>query len=143
MTDAQHTTYSVDARLLGAGRAEAEAKRATIAFDAAPAGGDELPGPAELLATAFAACLLKNVERFSAMLPFTQSGARVHVTATRQSSPPRFIAIDYELRVVTHEPDDRLDLLHRNLRRHGTVYNTLAAVCEVNGTIIADRPAAG
>ena len=142
MTDAQHTTYTVDARLLGDGRAEAEAKRATIAFDAAPAGGDELPGPAELLATAFAACLLKNVERFSAMLSFQQSGARVHVTATRQSSPPRFTAVDYELRLVTGESDARLDLLHRNLRRHGTVYNTLAAVCAVDGTVVAEPPAA-
>lgn len=142
MTDPQHTTYSVDARLLGEGRAEVEAKRATIAFDVAPAGGDDLPGPAELLATAFAACLLKNVERFTAMLSFAQTGARVHVTATRQSSPPRFTAIHYELRVVTDETDARLDLLHRNLRRHGTVYNTLAAVCDVDGTIVAEPPAA-
>lgn len=141
MSDSAHTTYSVDARLVAPGRAEAEAKHATIAFDTAPAGGDELPGPAELPATAFAACLLKNVERFSATLPFAQEGARVHVSATRQSSPPRFTGIDYDLRVVTDEPQARVDLLHRNLRRHGTVYNTFAAVCEVAGTITAERHA--
>lgn len=44
----------------------------TIPIDASW-GADEasgLPGPAELLASAFAACILKNLERSSAMMPF-------------------------------------------------------------------------
>lgn len=88
-----------------------------------------LPGPAELLASAFAACLLKNVERASQLMPFDYRGAAVDATAHRQDIPPRFTQMTYEIPVVTDESEDRAELLHRNLRKFGTVYNTLAAVC--------------
>ena len=93
------------------------------------------PCPAELLAGAFAACLLKNVARSSAMLPFTYESADVTVTMHRQDAPPRFTAVEYTLHLVTPEPAHRVELLHRNLQKFGTVYNTLAAVCEVSGTV--------
>jgi uncharacterized OsmC-like protein len=133
-------SYEVEARIVHPGESEISAKRQTITFDSSPQMGDELPGPAELLCAAFAACLLKNVERFSEMLPFTQHGASVHVTAERQQTPPRFSAIRYELRVVTDEPPERVDLLQRNLAKYGTVYNTLADVCDVAGEVIAVKP---
>lgn len=98
------------------------------------------PGPAELLAGAFAACLLKNVARSSAMLPFAYASADVTVTMQRQDAPPRFTAIEYQLHLVTAEPAHRVELLHRNLQKFGTVYNTLAAVCEVSGTISTSAP---
>ncbi len=99
------------------------------------------PGPAELLAGAFAACLLKNVARSSAMLPFAYDSVRVDVTMHRQDAPPRFTAIEYTLHLVTTEPAHRVELLHRNLEKFGTVYNTLAAVCEVSGTVTSTAPA--
>ena len=51
-------------------------------------------------------------------------------------TPPRFTAICYELRVLTDEPPKRVDLLQRNLAKYGTVYNTLAEVCEISGDIV-------
>lgn len=98
------------------------------------------PGPAELLAGAFAACLLKNVARSSAMLPFAYESVQVEVTMRRQDAPPRFTAIEYALHLVTAEPAHRVELLHRNLQKFGTVYNTLAAVCEVSGTVTTSAP---
>lgn len=98
------------------------------------------PGPAELLAGAFAACLLKNVARSGAMLPFAYESVRVEVTMHRQDAPPRFTAIEYALHLVTPEPAHRVELLHRNLQKFGTVYTTLAAVCEVSGTVTASPP---
>jgi hypothetical protein len=80
---------------------------------------------------------LKNVERFSHLLSFDYDGASVAIEAERQGSPPRFTRIRYELRVATTESEHRVELLHRNLRRSGTVYNTLAATCDVDGTIVA------
>jgi uncharacterized OsmC-like protein len=133
------TTYEVQARILRPGVSEIETKQAQLPFDSSPGQGDLLPGPAELLCGAVAACLLKNVERFSEMLPFEQHGASVRVTAERQQTPPRFTTIRYELRIVTDEPEERVDLLQRNLAKYGTVYNTLAEVCEVSGTVTADR----
>lgn len=99
------------------------------------------PGPAELLAGAFAACLLKNVARSSALLPFAYESAQVEVTMHRQDAPPRFTALEYTLHLVTAEPAHRVELLHRNLQKFGTVYTTLAAVCEVTGTVTTSAPA--
>ena len=100
-----------------------------------------LPGPAELLASAFAACLLKNMERAATLLPFRYESVEVDVRARRQDSPPRFVEIAYEVRVVTDEEPRRLELLHRNLSQFGTIYNTLAASCDVHGTVVAAPPA--
>lgn len=131
------STYDVHARIVRAGVSEIDAKRSTIRFDSSPQMGDDLPGPAELLCGAFAACLLKNVERFSEILSFEQQGAEVHVTAERADAPPRFTAIRWRLTLVTGEPPNRVDLLQRNLAKYGTVYGTLAAACDVSGEVVA------
>ena len=135
------TVYTVRARTLGDGTAQVAAGSQPITFDASWAGPPSgLPGPAELLASAFAACLLKNVERSSQLLPFRYERAEVEVRARRQDAPPRFVEISYELRLVTDEPQRRVELLHRNLRQYGTVYNTLAAVCDVHGDVVTTAP---
>ncbi len=95
------------------------------------------PGPADLLAAAFAACLLKNLSRCHDLLGFAYDAAQVEVVARRQDTPPRFVAITYTVRVATDEPERRVELAHQNLRKYGTVYNTLAAVCDVQGTMVA------
>jgi uncharacterized OsmC-like protein len=131
------TVYRVRARTIGGGWAEAAAGTETIAFDASwarePSG---LPGPAELLASALAACLLKSLERSGQLLPFRYEGAEADVSARRQDAPPKFAEITWEMRLVTDEPEHRVDLLDRNLRRFGTVYNTLSAACTIEGRIL-------
>lgn len=137
------TVYVVRARAVGDGTAEAAAGSETVRFDSGwdrPPSG--LPGPADLLTSAFAACLLKNVERAGQLLPFRYEHAEVEVRARRQDAPPRFVEVSYEIHLVTDEPVRRVELLHHNLRRYGTVYNTLAAVCDVHGDIVTTAPAA-
>ena len=139
MTTAQlrpPTEYVVRARGSADGSSAVRAAGATIGLDtawgAAPTGE---VGPAELLASAFAACLLKNLARTRQLLGFDYEEAEVEVRARRQDSPPRFVEIAYVLRVRTDEPARRLALVHLNLRKFGTVYNTLASVCDVHGTV--------
>ncbi|MGZ5289479.1 MAG: OsmC family protein [Actinomycetota bacterium] len=129
--------YRVSARVAAPGVAIGSVKDREIEFDVGRQSGDELPGPAELLALSLGACILKNVERFSHLLSFRYAGAEVTVEAERQDDPPRFTKLTYELRIRTDESPHRVELLHRNLRRFGTVYNTLAGSCAVDGTIIA------
>jgi uncharacterized OsmC-like protein len=140
---ARPMSYEVQARIVRPGVSEIQAKQERITFDSSPGISEELPGPAELLCSAFAACLLKNVERFSEMLPFAQQGASVRVIAERQRDPPRFTTIRYELQIVTDEPPQHVELLQRNLAKYGTVYNTLAASCEVVGNVLAVAAAPG
>ena len=98
------------------------------------------PGPAELLAAALAACLLKNLARCRDLLDFDYDEAHVEVVARRQDRPPRFVDIGYTVRVTTGETERRVELAHHNLRTFGTVYNTLAAVCDVHGSMVACAP---
>jgi uncharacterized OsmC-like protein len=128
--------YRIHATTVGRGRAEASSEHQSVPFDIAwgsePAG---LFGPAELLITALAACLLKGIERSAQLMPFSFESADVDVVAERQESPPRFTRIRYELTVVTDESEHKVELLHENLRKFGTVYNTLATACDLDGTI--------
>lgn len=134
--------YRVTAHARAGGLAAAEAGTVSIDLDTTWGGTPTgLPGPAEMLATAFAACLLKNLARSGDLLGFSYEEAQVEVTARRQDRPPKFTEISYRLRVVTDEPDRRVELAHRNLRSYGTVYNTLAAVCDVRGEMVAVPPA--
>lgn len=129
-------SYTIVARTSEPGSAEiafgGEVLRIDRSWGAEPSG---LPGPAELLAASFSACLLKNLERAGQLLGFHYDGAEVEVVARRQDDPPRFVEISYRMRVSTDEPARRIDLIHRNLQKFGTVYNTLAAVCDVHGTL--------
>lgn len=136
------TTYRVTGRGRNGGAASIRAAEQDIPIDAAWARAEPsgLPGPAELLAAAFAACLLKNMERAATLLPFRYESVEVDVHARRQDAPPRFVELTYEVRVVTDEEPRRLELLHRNLSQFGTIYNTLAAACEVHGTVVAVLP---
>ena len=136
------TSYHVTGRGRTGGEASIRAADHDIPIDASwasetPSG---FPGPAELLVAAFAACLLKNMERAATLLPFRYERVEVDVVARRQEAPPRFVELTYEVRVVTDEDPRRVELLHRNLSQFGTIYNTLAASCDVHGTVVAVPP---
>ena len=45
------------------------------------------------------------------------------------------LSIDYEIFVNTDEPDRRLDLLHCNVKKYGTVFNTVAPGTQLNGRL--------
>ncbi len=121
----------------GAGRIHSLA--ADIEFDGSAGMGDAVPGPAHLLAASLAACVLKNVERFGQILPFAYSAAQIDVELERQDAPPRIIRASYELRVHTDEPAQRCALLHKNIRKFGTITNTLAQACTLEGAMLAVR----
>ena len=96
-----------------------------------------LPGPAELLCASLAACLLKNIERYSELLPFTYEVASIEVKAERQDVPAKMIRMTYRIEIVTDEDEARVDLLHHNIRKFGTITNTLADACDLDGDLVA------
>lgn len=98
------------------------------------------PGPAELLCAALAACLLKNVERYAEILPFQYELATVTVEAERRDVPPAMTKMHYRLELVTDESPHRVEMLHGNLRKFGTITNTLAAALELTGEVVARSP---
>jgi hypothetical protein len=59
----------------------------------------------------------------------------VLISINSEASPPKMVSIDYELIVDTDEDDRRLDLLHQNVRKYGTISNTVAAATKLEGVI--------
>ena len=100
--------------------------------------GSNLSGnqhPVELLLAALAACMLKGIERVTPMLNFQIDGAEVALEAIRQDAPPKLTLIRYEIVVDSVETDQRLDLLHRNILKYGTISNTLSGAVPLEGTL--------
>jgi uncharacterized OsmC-like protein len=127
--------YAVTATRLGPEGSEARCKAATIPLDTAVTGREDAFNPAEALLAALAACMIKSAERAAPVLDFALRGLEVRLTAERQDAPPLIARIDYQIVVDTDEPDRRLDLLHRNIRKYGTISNTLAAATTLEGVI--------
>lgn len=125
--------YSIFAKNTTKGISEASYASTLIVFDSSKDRNQNFAGPAEILCAAFAACCLKNVERFSELLKFEYSHAEIEVKAVREEKPPRIVSVSYILFLKTDEPDHHIDLLHKNLKQFGTIYNTLSASCEVSG----------
>lgn len=99
------------------------------------AGRADAFNPAELLLASLAACILKGTERVIPMLKFDLRGLEVSLHGERQDSPPKMVKIGYQIVVDTDESDQRIDLLHRNLQKYGTIYNTLAGATKLSGRI--------
>ncbi|HSL25252.1 MAG TPA: OsmC family protein [Acidimicrobiia bacterium] len=135
------TTYRVQGVSHPGGHGRIRCNTTDVKADTGSISDGIRPGPADLLCAALAACLLKNVERYSEILAFAYETASVEVTAERRDTPPAVVRMDYRLAVVTDEPAARVQLLHRNIRKFGTITNTLAAACELTGEV-ATRPRA-
>lgn len=127
--------YAVTARRIDSHGSEARAKDAVIVLDTDMAGRPDAFNPAEMLLASLAACILKGTERIIPMLDFDLRGIDVAIHGTRQDSPPKMTQIEYEIVVDTDETDQRIELLHRNLQKYGTIYNTLADATELSGNI--------
>ncbi len=127
--------YNVQARRTDAHGSVATTKEASLVLDTDVKGRIDAFNPAELLLAAVAACMIKGIERVSLLLGFTFDGVEVRLHGVRQDSPPKMVAITYELIVDTAESDQRLALLHTNVRKYGTISNTIAAATELSGTI--------
>jgi hypothetical protein len=67
---------------------------------------------------------------------FRYRSVEVRLHGIRQDNPPFISSISYEIIVDTDEDDRRLDLMHRNVRKFGTVSNTIAAATKLHGTIL-------
>jgi uncharacterized OsmC-like protein len=114
---------------------EARCKEAVIQLDTDVAGNAHAFNPAELLLAALSACMIKGIERVSPILKFEMRGVEVHVHGVRQDVPPRLESITYEIVVDTDESERRLELLHENVRKYGTVFNTVMPGTRLSGVL--------
>ena len=128
--------YRVTAKRKDAHGSSAACKDAEITLDTDVNGRPDAFNPAELFLAAIAACMIKGIERAIPMLTFKLRGVEVKLHGVRQDSPPKMVSVDYELIVDTDESDHRLELLHTNVRKYGTISNTVAAATRLEGKIV-------
>ena len=127
--------YQITATVQQGGQAQAIANHSELAFDATSGRDDKLPNPAELLLTSLAACILKNVQRYSEMLNIPYRKAQVTVRGTRTDNPPIMSEINYKLEIDTDADERQIATLHKNILKFGTITNTLNKACKLSGTI--------
>jgi uncharacterized OsmC-like protein len=113
----------------------ARCKSAELSLDTDLAGRVDAFNPAELLLAAVSACIIKGIERVTPMLKFRLRGVQVRIHGVRQDVPPRLESIDYEILVDSDESEQRLALLHDNVRKYGTVFNTVAPGTRLSGVL--------
>jgi len=128
--------YSVTAKRLDEHGSVALCKNAEILLDTDTNGRPDAFNPAELFLAALAACMLKSIERAIPMLRFRLRSVEIRLHGVRQDRPPKMASIDYEIIVDSDETDHRLELLHTNVRKFGTISNTVAAAVNLEGRII-------
>lgn len=114
---------------------ETKGKAAKIKLDTNLDGTADAFNPAELLLAALSACMIKGIERVAPILKFSYRGVEVIVHGVRQDVPPKLESIEYQIIVDTDEDDHRLELLHKNIKQYGTVFNTVIHGTSLNGTI--------
>lgn len=127
--------YRVSARRTDSHGGVASTKDAEITLDTDIRGRPDAFNPAELFLASIAACMIKGIERVTPMLKFNLGGVEVKLHSVRQDSPPKIISVAYELIVDTDESDQRLELLHTNVRKYGTISNTVAEATKLEGVI--------
>lgn len=131
----QKMRFHVEARRVDARGSLAVCKQATLALDTDLAGNPEAFNPAELLLAALSACMIKGIERVTPILKFQLRGVEVIVDGVRQDVPPKMESIRYQIVVDTDETDRRIDLLHDNVKKYGTVFNTVAPGTDLAGVM--------
>lgn len=127
--------YEVHARRVDAHGSLATTKQAELVIDTDLKGRGDAFNPAELFLASIAACMLKGIERVTPMLKFDLRGVEVRLKAVRQDAPPKITSVDYEIIVDSDESDQRLELLHTNVRKYGTIFNTVAEAAGLSGTL--------
>lgn len=133
--DKPKLVFLVQARRVDAHGSIAACKDTQLVLDTDLAGRSDAFNPAELLLAALSACMIKGIERVVPILRFALRGVEVRVEGVRQDVPPRLESIRYQITVDTDESDHRLALLHENVRKYGTVFNTVAPGTDLSGEL--------
>lgn len=128
-------TFTLSAQRVDDSASVASCKEAELTMDTKLTGRPDAFNPAELLLAALAACMIKGINRVTPILKFNLQGVEISLHGVRRDVPPSMESIEYEIFVDTDEDDGRLELLHENVRKYGTVYNTVASGTELRGVM--------
>lgn len=128
-------TFKLQANRSDPAGSVATAKSVELVIDTSTAGRADALNPVELLLAAQAACFIKGIERLAPTLEFQFNSVQVFLEADRPENEARIAQIRYRVVIDTDESDQRLALMHKNLQKQGTIYNTLSKGTELVGAV--------
>ena len=132
---APKTRFDVVSARPSAHECQARCKQARLTLDTDLAGNPQAFDSAELLLAALSACMIKGLERGVPMPKSKLRGVEVGVHGVRQDVPPKMESIRYEIVVDADESDRRLALPHDNVKKSGTVFDTVAPGAVLTGVL--------
>ena len=128
--------YTITANSSPANQGTLNLKNGDVSFGVSKETGVSLSSPVDIYLSALAACILKNIERFSEMMKFKYNQAQIKVTATHCLNPSRLENIIYEVIIISNEDTINTSLLKRNLEKFGTIYFMISQTCSISGEVI-------
>lgn len=131
-------TFQLTANRIDASGSLVHAKQAEFVIDTGMSGRPDALNPVELLLAALSACMIKGIERVARTLGIDYNAVNVVLTANRPVDEARIEDISYAIRIGTQADQAKLDLLHKNLMKFGTIYNTVKSGTKLSGSIVAD-----
>lgn len=130
-------TFEVNAKRIDASGSRVAAKNAELVIDTSMAGRLDALNPVELLLASLSACIIKGIERVAGTLGIDYESVNVALTAHRPDDEARIEDITYVITVGTSADQGKLELLHKNLMKFGTIYNTVKSGTRLSGEIKA------
>ena len=79
--------------------------------------------------------MIKGIERVAPILKFAFRGVEVKLHGVHQNKPPKISRDHLQADRRYGRVDLRLDLLHENVRKFGTISNTVAEATKLEGQI--------
>lgn len=130
-------TFSLSAKRNNPDGSTASAKSTTLVIDTSASGRPDALNPVELLLAALSACFIKGVERVAPTLGISYDSVDVELTAHRPVDEARIKDINYVVTVGTDADATKIELLHKNLLKFGTIFNTVKLGTKLSGSVVA------
>lgn len=130
-------TFEVSATRMGADGSMLRSKQVELVIDTSLSGRPDAMNPVELLLASLSACIIKGIERVAGTLGIEYDSVNVALTAHRPEDEARIEDISYLIIVGTAADQAKLELLHKNLMKFGTIYNTVKSGTRLSGEIKA------
>jgi uncharacterized OsmC-like protein len=130
-------TFTLTANRLDDAGSKIHSKETEIVIDTGLAGRPDALNPVELLLAALAACIIKGIDRVAGTIGISYDSVNVALTAHRPEDEARIEDISYVVTIGTDADQGKLDLLHKNIERHGTIYNTVKSGTSLSGKVVA------
>ena len=130
-------TFSLQATRIDDSGSLVTSKQTQLVIDTSQSSRPDALNPVELLLASLSACIIKGIDRVAPTLGLSYESVRVELTAHRPVDQARIEDISYLVTLATEADQAKLDLLHKNIMKFGTIYNTVKTGTKLAGQVVS------